>query len=98
VRNISFNLLITNCHFLISFAAVDTDANNELITDDQLVQPLTTDEILALKESGLHASDMIKKQIEQHANYELKTEYSKEKYKKRKEAKSVSSLSKTKKK
>ena len=33
--------------------------------------------------------DIIKKQIEQHANYELKTEYSKDKYKKRKEAKSV---------
>lgn len=31
--------------------------------------------------------DIIKKQIEQHANYSLKTEYSKEKYKKRKEAK-----------
>ena len=33
--------------------------------------------------------DIIKKQIEQHANYSLKTEYSKEKYKKRKEAKYV---------
>lgn len=31
--------------------------------------------------------DIIKRQIEQHANYSLKTEYSKEKYKKRKEAK-----------
>ena len=31
--------------------------------------------------------DIIKKQIEQHANYSLKTEYSKEKYKKRKEDK-----------
>ena len=36
------------------------------------------------------SQDMIKKQIEQHANYSLKTEYSKEKYKKRKEAKYVS--------
>lgn len=35
------------------------------------------------------SQDMIKKQIEQHANYSLKTEYSKEKYKKRKEAKYV---------
>lgn len=31
--------------------------------------------------------EIIKKQIEQHANYSLKTEYSKEKYKKRKEMK-----------
>jgi tRNA (adenine-N(1)-)-methyltransferase non-catalytic subunit len=31
--------------------------------------------------------EIIKRQIETHANYELKTEYSKDKYKKRKEAK-----------
>ncbi|KIM88856.1 hypothetical protein PILCRDRAFT_813845 [Piloderma croceum F 1598] len=65
----------------------DTDATNELINDGQSVQPLTLEEIEALKQSGVHASDIIKKQIEQHANYSLKTEYSKEKYKKRKEAK-----------
>ncbi|TFK41846.1 Gcd10p family-domain-containing protein [Crucibulum laeve] len=65
----------------------DTDATNELINDGEFVQPLTIDEIQVLKQSGVHASDIIKKQIEQHANYSLKTEYSKEKYKKRKEAK-----------
>ena len=37
--------------------------------------------------------EIIKRQIEQHANYQLKTEYSKEKYKKRKEAKYVHHLS-----
>ncbi|KAF9015694.1 Gcd10p family-domain-containing protein [Cyathus striatus] len=67
----------------------DTDATNELINDGEFVQPLTVDEIQALRQSGVHASDIIKKQIEQHANYALKTEYSKEKYKKRKEAKPV---------
>ncbi|EIM92889.1 Gcd10p-domain-containing protein [Stereum hirsutum FP-91666 SS1] len=65
----------------------DTEATNELINDGQFVQPLTSVEIEALKQSGAHASDIIKKQIEMHANYSLKTEYSKEKYKKRKEAK-----------
>ncbi|OCH89722.1 Gcd10p-domain-containing protein [Obba rivulosa] len=65
----------------------ETDATNELINDGQFVQPLTIEEIETLKKSGLHASEIIKKQIEQHANYQLKTEYSKEKYKKRKEAK-----------
>jgi tRNA (adenine-N(1)-)-methyltransferase non-catalytic subunit len=35
----------------------------------------------------ISTQDIIKKQIEQHANYSLKTEYSKEKYKKRKEVK-----------
>ncbi|KAJ3535809.1 hypothetical protein NMY22_g6316 [Coprinellus aureogranulatus] len=65
----------------------DTDATNELIVDDQLVQPLTVKEIKELKQSGAHASDIIQKQIESHANFALKTEYSKEKYRKRKEAK-----------
>ncbi|KAJ6621065.1 Gcd10p family-domain-containing protein [Mycena sp. CBHHK59/15] len=65
----------------------DTDATNELINDGEFVQPLTIEEIQALKQSGVHASEIIKMQIEQHANYSLKTEYSKEKYKKRKEAK-----------
>ncbi|PPQ69782.1 hypothetical protein CVT26_014170 [Gymnopilus dilepis] len=65
----------------------DTDATNEYINDGEFVQPLTVDEIQALKRAGVHANDIIKKQIEQHANYSLKTEYSKEKYKKRKEAK-----------
>ncbi|KAI5120856.1 hypothetical protein M0805_007043 [Coniferiporia weirii] len=65
----------------------DTDATNELINDGFVVQPLTAEEIEALKQSGVHASEIIKRQIDQHANYSLKTEYSKEKYKKRKEAK-----------
>ncbi|KAI0756365.1 Gcd10p-domain-containing protein [Daedaleopsis nitida] len=71
----------------------DTKATNELINDGQYVQPLTVEEIEALKKSGLHASEIIKKQIEQHANYSLKTEYSKEKYKKRKEMKFSKSFS-----
>ncbi|KAI0004192.1 Gcd10p-domain-containing protein [Russula compacta] len=65
----------------------DTDATNELINDGQFVQPLTAAEIEALKQSGVHATEIIKKQIETHVNYSLKTEYSKDKYKKRKAAK-----------
>ncbi|KAG9123034.1 tRNA (adenine(58)-N(1))-methyltransferase non-catalytic subunit trm6, partial [Ceratobasidium sp. 392] len=49
--------------------------------------PLTAQEILALKESGAHVTEIIKRQIEAHTNYQLKNEYSKEKYRKRKEAK-----------
>ena len=77
-----------------------------MINEDKVIQPLTTAEIEALKQSGVHSSvrtpkvhlshtvthkpttqEIIQKQIEQHANFTLKTEYSKEKYKKRKEAK-----------
>ncbi|KAG0700659.1 Gcd10p-domain-containing protein [Suillus ampliporus] len=65
----------------------ETDATNELINDGEFVQPLTLDEIEELKKSGVHASEIIKAQIEQHANYSMKTEYSKEKYRQRKEAK-----------
>ncbi|KAB5591871.1 TRNA (adenine(58)-N(1))-methyltransferase non-catalytic subunit TRM6 [Ceratobasidium theobromae] len=66
----------------------ETDATNELINDDgKFAQPLTTEEIEALKASGAHVTEIIKRQIEAHTNYELKNEYSKEKYKKRKEAK-----------
>ncbi|KAG9102889.1 tRNA (adenine(58)-N(1))-methyltransferase non-catalytic subunit trm6 [Ceratobasidium sp. 370] len=85
----------------------ETDATNELINDDgQFVQPLTAQEIIALKESGAHVTvrkyifqlrygvrwsavpqEIIKRQIEAHTNYQLKNEYSKEKYRKRKEAK-----------
>ncbi|KAF8578320.1 Gcd10p-domain-containing protein [Ramaria rubella] len=65
----------------------DTNATNELINDGQFVQPLTTLEIESLKQSGVRVEDIIKAQIEQHANYALKTEYSKDKYRKRKEAK-----------
>ncbi|KAH7886059.1 Gcd10p-domain-containing protein [Phlebopus sp. FC_14] len=65
----------------------ETDATNELINDGEFVQPLTLEEIETLKKSGVHASEIIKTQIEKHAAYSLKTEYSKEKYKRRKEAK-----------
>ena len=36
--------------------AEDTDATNELINDEQAVQPLTVGEIEALKQSGANAN------------------------------------------
>lgn len=83
----TYAILCVSWIFIIGNHTEDTDATNELINDGQFVQPLTLEEIETLKQSGVHATDIIKKQIEQHANYSLKTEYSKEKYKKRKEAK-----------
>ncbi|KIJ53784.1 hypothetical protein M422DRAFT_775764 [Sphaerobolus stellatus SS14] len=65
----------------------ETDATNELINDGQVVQPLTADEIEVLKQQNLPANAIIQAQIEKHSNYKLKTEYSKDKYRKRKEAK-----------
>ncbi|GAA5835051.1 hypothetical protein JCM9279_007183 [Rhodotorula babjevae] len=64
----------------------ETEANNEFIAS-QGAQTLSPDEIQALKNSGLSGREIIQKQIEEHKSFELKTEYSKEKYLKRKEAK-----------
>lgn len=84
-------MLVSQIHLFtptqLKMCLEDTNATNELINDGQFVQPLTGVEIEALKQSGVRVDDIIKAQIEQHANYALKTEYSKDKYKKRKEAK-----------
>ncbi|GAA5855973.1 hypothetical protein JCM8547_000436 [Rhodosporidiobolus lusitaniae] len=64
----------------------ETEANNEFI-ESAGAQALTFVDIQALKDSGMSGREIIQKQIEEHKNYELKTEYSKEKYLKKKEAK-----------
>jgi len=69
-----------------------SDATNEMIYDDRSVQLLTVADIEALKESGVHALDIIQTLIETHTTYPLKNEYSKQKYKKRKEAKFLKSF------
>jgi hypothetical protein len=51
VREIPDRLFRSDCS-----VAEDTDATNELINDGEFVQPLTVDEIQALKRSGVHAS------------------------------------------
>ncbi|KAG9007838.1 tRNA (adenine(58)-N(1))-methyltransferase non-catalytic subunit trm6 [Tulasnella sp. JGI-2019a] len=72
----------------------DTSATNQLITDGKFVQPLTFEEIETLKKTpGVHSSDIIKMQIDQNSNYEMRTEFSKDKYKKRKEAKFLQGFS-----
>ncbi|KZT43855.1 Gcd10p-domain-containing protein [Sistotremastrum suecicum HHB10207 ss-3] len=65
----------------------DTDATNELIRDSSSIQEVTYQEIEQLKSAGVLPEEIINKQIESHASFALKTEYSKDKYKKRKQAK-----------
>lgn len=48
---------------------------------------MTPDEIQSLREQGLSAEEIIEKQQERHGRFDLKTEYSKEKWRKRKEKK-----------
>jgi hypothetical protein len=50
---------VVNSLLLLFFKVLmteDTDATNELINDGEFVQPLTLDDIQALKQSGVHAS------------------------------------------
>lgn len=64
----------------------ETAANNENISATG-AQKLTFVDIAALRSEGMSGRDIIAKQVEEHSAFELKTEYSKEKYMKRKEAK-----------
>ncbi|KAK4058446.1 tRNA (adenine(58)-N(1))-methyltransferase non-catalytic subunit trm6 [Microbotryomycetes sp. JL221] len=66
----------------------ETEATNEFIMATG-ASGLTVDDIQALRKEGLSGREIIAKQIENHAAFDLKTEYSKDKYKKRKEAKYV---------
>ncbi|KAK4051812.1 tRNA (adenine(58)-N(1))-methyltransferase non-catalytic subunit trm6 [Microbotryomycetes sp. JL201] len=65
----------------------ETEATNEFIRS--AADGMSYEDIQALRNDGLSGREIIAKQIEQHAAYDLKTEYSKDKYKKRKEAKYV---------
>ncbi|CDZ97008.1 tRNA(1-methyladenosine) methyltransferase, subunit GCD10 [Phaffia rhodozyma] len=65
----------------------ETMATNELIGDGTEQQLLSSEEIQKLKDEGASAQDIIAKQIAKHSSFHLKTVYSQEKYKKRKEQK-----------
>ncbi|CAG8574278.1 12562_t:CDS:10 [Acaulospora morrowiae] len=72
----------------IAFYEIDeTDANNKETTDDPSKQKLSYADIEQLKKDGLEGQDIIKKVVESHSTFDKKTEYSKAKYIKRKEAK-----------
>ncbi|EFP74480.2 uncharacterized protein PGTG_00436 [Puccinia graminis f. sp. tritici CRL 75-36-700-3] len=65
----------------------DIEATNELIKESDGAQKLTNQEIEELKKSGLSGREIILRQIQQHSAFELKSEFSKAKYIKRKEKK-----------
>nr|CAG8466253.1 8130_t:CDS:2 [Entrophospora candida] len=72
----------------VSFIEVDeTEANNQEIFDDPSKQKLSYKEIEQLKQQATEGSDVIKNIVESHISFDKKTEYSKAKYIKRKEAK-----------
>ncbi|KAJ9122866.1 hypothetical protein QFC24_003904 [Naganishia onofrii] len=69
----------------------ETDATNELIDDisgqEAESNLLTAEEIHALRAEGVDGAEIIRRQEERHNRFKLKTEFSKEKWRKRKEKK-----------
>lgn len=58
--------------------------DNKLITDDSSSQLLSTDEIIALKESGETGQNIVERLLVNSKTFQLKTEYAQEKYLKKK--------------
>lgn len=58
--------------------------DNKLITDDSSSQLLSTDEIIALKESGETGQNIVERLLKNSKTFQLKTEYAQEKYLKKK--------------
>lgn len=67
----------------------DIVETNEFIDDTDIARQdlLTQEEIAVMKAQGVSAEDMMKAQIARHERFDLKTDFSKEKWRKRKEKK-----------
>ncbi|KAK1923132.1 putative eukaryotic translation initiation factor 3 62 kDa subunit [Papiliotrema laurentii] len=66
----------------------DIQETNEFIDDDnEKMDLLSHEEIAELKKQGISAAEMIERQMERHEKFALKTDFSKEKWRKRKEKK-----------
>ncbi|XP_050525179.1 tRNA (adenine(58)-N(1))-methyltransferase non-catalytic subunit TRM6 [Daktulosphaira vitifoliae] len=58
--------------------------DNKLITDDSTSQLLSSDDIIALKDSGETGQNIVERLLENSKTFQLKTEYAQEKYLKKK--------------
>jgi len=69
----------------------DITETNEFIEDSESMKAalLSQEEIVELRAQGVTAEELIRKQMERHERFGLKTDFSKEKWRKRKEKKSV---------
>lgn len=66
---------------------LDTSKTNADIQQSSIAQKLKMDEIEELKQSGMQGKDIIEGLVKNNENFELRTEFSKEKYLKKKKAK-----------
>jgi tRNA (adenine-N(1)-)-methyltransferase non-catalytic subunit len=67
----------------------DITETNEFIDDSEEAKQslLSQEEITELRAQGISAEEIIQRQIERHERFGLKTDFSKEKWRKRKEKK-----------
>ena len=71
----------------------DIKETNEFIDDDDTqLDLMTQEEIAELRKQGVSVEEMMQKQIERHDKFALKTDFSKEKWRQRKEKKCVALL------
>jgi tRNA (adenine-N(1)-)-methyltransferase non-catalytic subunit len=67
----------------------DITETNEFIEDSEAAKAalLSQEEIVELRAQGVTAEELIQRQMERHERFGLKTDFSKEKWRKRKEKK-----------
>lgn len=77
------------CTVFLCLTADDIKETNEFIDGSEETKNalLTQEEIAELRAQGISAEEMIQRQMERHAQFELKTDFSKEKWRKKKEKK-----------
>ncbi|CAH7666366.1 Gcd10p family-domain-containing protein [Phakopsora pachyrhizi] len=80
----------SNDHKILNVEEIE--ATNENIKESVGAQKMSYDDIEELKKSGLSGREIIQRQIQQHSAFELKSEFSKAKYIKRKEKKFLKSF------
>jgi len=76
---------------LVDAVIDDITETNEFIEDSESAKAavLSQEEIAELREQGVTAEELIQRQMERHERFGLKTDFSKEKWRKRKEKKSA---------
>ncbi|KAI8451839.1 Gcd10p family-domain-containing protein [Phakopsora pachyrhizi] len=82
----------SNDHKICLINVEEIEATNENIKESVGAQKMSYDDIEELKKSGLSGREIIQRQIQQHSAFELKSEFSKAKYIKRKEKKFLKSF------
>ena len=75
-----------------SFSTTATEKNNARLVDDGRAQKLSHEDIEELKEKGVTGEALVEKIVENSATFEAKTEFSQEKYKRKKQKKHCTAL------